>query len=286
MDRILARLCPDYQKRLPGCQVYWVASQTEWATDICFASTSSLRAIYRPLVRGAMTALGCDDILRFMNKRRSFQGEVDSNFRKNPEGVRVKHYLGGNTVKAYDKAGSVLRIETTINQPKQFRVFRSKQGDPEGPKSWRPMRKSVADLRRRAEVSQQVNQRYAEALGSLDTSTPLYDLVSPVCRPIRRRGTRYRAMRPWSAEDRKLFQAVSRGEYVSEGFVNAQIAAALYPRRNAGAQERSRIASRVSYRLRLLRSHGLIRTPKGSKTISAVLVSQTATLQQLSALAA
>lgn len=296
LDRILARLSPGYQKRLPGCEVYWTAFQTEWATDICFGSTRDLRSIYRPLVRGAMTALGCDDILRFMNKRRSFQGEVDSNFRKNPEGVRVKHHLGGNTVKAYDKAGSVLRIETTINQPKHFRVLRAKQGDPQGPKAWRPLRKSVADLRRRAEVSQQVNQRYAEALGSLDSTTPLYDLVAPVCRPICRRGTRYRALRPWSEDDRRLFEAVSRGEHVSQGFVNAQIAACLYPRRNPDHQERSRIASRVSYRLRLLRQHGLIRkvknqrryhvTPKGRQIINAILAAQHATLQQLNALAA
>ncbi|MHC4401935.1 MAG: hypothetical protein ACYTG0_19870 [Planctomycetota bacterium] len=94
-----------------------ILAQTEWATDVCFDSTDSLRAIYRPLIRGAMTTLGCDDVLRFMNKRRSFQGDPDSNFRNYPEGVRVKHHLGGNTVKAYDKAGSVLRIETTISQP-------------------------------------------------------------------------------------------------------------------------------------------------------------------------
>ena len=66
------------------------------------------------------------------------------------EGVRIKHHLGGNTVKAYDKAGSVLRIETTISQPKQFRVFRTTRGDPHGKKAWRPLRKSVADLHRRA----------------------------------------------------------------------------------------------------------------------------------------
>ena len=103
-------------------------------------------------------------------------------------------------------------------------------------------------------------------------------------------------MRPWSEDDRKLLEAVSRGEYVSEGFVNSQIAACLYPRRNADKQERSRIASRVTNRLRLLRNHGLIRkiknqrryhvTPKGRKIISAILVTQAATLQQLNALAA
>ena len=54
-------------------------------------------------------------------------------------------------------------------------------------------------------------------------------------------------------------------------------------------------ASRVSYRLRILRSHGLIRvknqrryhlTPQGRTIISAVVAAQTATLKQLNALAA
>ena len=76
LEKTLERLCPGYRKRLDDTEVYWTAFQTEWATDICFKSTDNLQAIYRPLVRGAMTAPGCDDILRFMNKRRSFQGEV------------------------------------------------------------------------------------------------------------------------------------------------------------------------------------------------------------------
>jgi len=296
LDRVLARLSPGYGKRLPDCHVYWTAFQTEWATDISFDSTETLRAIYRPLIRGAMTAIGCDDILRFMNKRRSFQGEVNSSFRKYPEGVRVKHYLGGNTVKAYDKAGSVLRIETTINQPKQFRVFRAKQGDPDGPKASRPLRKSVADLKRRAEVSGQINDRYADSLASLDTTSQLGELVTPICRPVRRDKIRYRALRPWSEEDHILFEVVSRGEYIPTGFANADIAAHLYPRCKPSKKERSRIASRVTYRLRLLRVHGLIRkvknqrryyvTPKGRNIISAILTAQSATLQQLNALAA
>jgi len=295
LDRILARLCPGYRRRLNGPEVYWTAFQTEWATDVCFDSPASLQAIYRPLIRGAMTALSCDDILRFMNKRRSFQGEVDANLRRH-EGVRIKHHLGGNTVKAYDKAGSVLRIETTISQPKQFRVFRTTQGDPHGKKAWRPLRKSVADLHRQAEISEQVNRRYAEALAALDTTTSLGELVAPICRPMRRNGIRCRALRPWSDEDRTLLEAVARGEYVTDGFTNCDIAARLYPGPRADRRERARITSRVSYRLRLLRTHGLIRkvkgqrryhvTPKGRKIASALLVAQTATLQQLNALAA
>jgi hypothetical protein len=287
-DRIILRGCCPLFAFVDG-MLKWLLHMGIWLTD-------SLRSLYRPLIRGAMTALSCDDILRFMNKRRSFQGEVNSNFRKTPEGVRVRHYLGGNSVKAYDKAGSVLRIETTINQPRQFRVFRAKQGDPQGKKAWRPLRKSVADLKRRAEVSGQVNHRYAEALGSLDTTTQLGELVAPICRRVRRNGTRYRALRPWSEEDRSLLESVARGEYVTDGFTNRHIAGRLYPNHNADKAERARVASRISYRLRLLRTHGLIRklknqrryhvTLKGRRIISAVLAAQAATLQQLNALAA
>lgn len=296
LDRIVRRLCPGYRQRLHGPELYWTAFQTEWATDVCFDSPADLQAIYRPLVRGAMTALSCDDVLRFMNKRRSFQGDVDANVCRRREGVGVKHHLGGNTVKACDKAGTVLRIETTISQPEQFRVFRTAQGDPQGAKARRPLRKSVADLHRRAEVSEQVNRRYAEALGALDTSTPLGELVAPLCRPVRRNGVRCRGLRPWSDEDRLLLEAVTRGEYVVEGFTNRDIAARLYPGSHTEQRERSCIASRVSYRLRPLRAHGLIRkvkgqrryhvAPKGRKTAGALLVAQTATLQQLNALAA
>jgi hypothetical protein len=296
LDRILRRLCPAYVNRLDRQECYWTAFQTEWATDICFDGPETLRRLYPPLVRGAMTTLGCDDVLRFLKKRADFGGEVDSNFRRREEGIRVKHYAGGNSVKAYDKAESVLRIESTISQPGQFRVYRSKQGEEAGPKAWRPLRKSVVDLHRRAEVSQQINDRYGEALGALDTTQELIDLVAPLCRPVRHQGVRYRALRPWSPEDRSLLEAVSRAEYVSTGFTNGDIASHLYPTRSADKQQRSRFASRVCYRLRLLRTHGLIRkvknqrryyvTTQGRQMLAAILTAQHATVQQLNAIAA
>ena len=160
----------------------------------------------------------------------------------------------------------------------------------------RPLRKSVADLHRRAEVLGASQSPLCRALAALDTTTSLGELVAPICRPVRRNGTRCRALRPWSEEDRTLLEAVTRGEYVADGFTNRDVAARLYPGPHADQGERSRTASRVSYRLGLLRAHGLIRkikgqrryhvTPKGRKIASALLVAQTVTLQQLNALAA
>ncbi len=47
-----------------------------------------------------------------------------TDYQQRPEGIRVKHQLKQNSVKIYDKQGSVLRVETTIDDPADFRVFR------------------------------------------------------------------------------------------------------------------------------------------------------------------
>ena len=99
-------------------------------------------------------------------------GELTTSFKDRPEGVRVKHWAHGNSVKMYDKAGSILRVETTIARTNDFKVLRLPHDNPEGVLAWRPMRKGVADLHRRAEVSQRSNERYLESSLPWMTSPP------------------------------------------------------------------------------------------------------------------
>src|SRR5580658_1132006 len=47
-----------------------------------------------------------------------------------PEGVRIKHRLKQNSIKMYDKQGSILRIETTINDPADFKQYRTPESLP------------------------------------------------------------------------------------------------------------------------------------------------------------
>jgi len=281
-----------------GFHYYWSAYQTEWATDTVFDSDRALAAIYPQLVRGAIATFDSRDVMRFLGHRlcQNHQGQIVSDYLHRPEGIRVKHRARGNSIKAYDKGGSILRIETTINNPKAYRSYRSSEAEPEGEKSWRVMRRGVADMYRRAEVSQAANDRYAEALASLDTTTPIGRLAADVCRPVRKDGKRYRPLRPFAEEDRTLLEAISDGRYATGGFCNRDLASRLYPIKSADSIERSRRASKVSYRLRILRAHGLIRkspgrrryhmTTKGRQIVTALLQSQHATLQQLNALAA
>ena len=51
---------------------------------------------------------------------------------------------GRNSIKMYDKQGSVLRVKTTVNDPRDMKVFRAKEIDPDGPMSWLSLRKGVA----------------------------------------------------------------------------------------------------------------------------------------------
>jgi hypothetical protein len=158
------------------------------------------------------------------------------------------------------------------------------------------MRKGVADMHRRAEISQQSNDRYGEALASLDTTTPIGTLAAGVCRRVTKEGKRYRALRPWSEEDQKLLECLSDARFTVSGFRNRDLASQLYRPAGKDPAERARIASKVSYRLRILRAHGLIRkcpnqrryhvTSQGREILTALCRSQHITLQQLNATAA
>ena len=147
--------------------------------------------------------------MRFLGKRirTDFSGEVVSRFRDRPEGLRIKHALDLNSVKLYDKQGSVLRVETTIQRAEGMRCYRPKEGDPNGPLEWRPLRRGIADLHRRAQLSQDSNERYLDALAACDTSTPLGRLLARVSQKTQWNGSTLRALRPWDARLIRILRA-------------------------------------------------------------------------------
>lgn len=272
---------------------YWSVYQSEWATDVMFTDAASLAEIYPALVLHGIISFGSDDVMRFLGRRVrwDFSGEVTSDFKDREEGVRIKHHLEDNSLKLYDKEGSVLRPEVTLQDASGFKVFRPKEGDPAGPRAWRKLRRGIADLHRRAQISQAINQRYLDALACVDTSTPLGRLADQICRPVIWKGQRRRPLRPFSAADSALLKAVSRGEFSLHGLRNRDLQLLLYPDPPLSVQPRRRTSSRVSRQLRLLRAHGLLRklphthryllTPKGRQISSALLLAERLTSEQL-----
>jgi hypothetical protein len=236
--------------------------------------------------------------MRFLGKKLhwNFKGEVISDYKKRPEGIRVKHRLGANSVKMYDKYGRVLRIETTINNPSCFKVYRPLNGDPEGKCDWRVMRRGIADLHRRAEVSHASNKRYLDALSVIKTNEPIEKIITPVCKPVIWEGKRIRALRPWHREDLQLIKSINRGEFSINGFRNRDLRKLLFPNIKSQPEYKKRIMSMVTRKLRLLRAHGIIRkvnkthryvlTKKGCIISNSIIQSQNVTLEQLNKLPA
>jgi hypothetical protein len=275
LNRVLKTIHPGHQqlfKSLVG-HYYWSADETEWATDIMFKERRVLAELYPHLLRHGMSTLGSWEVMRFLGKavgeqgrvHGRFSGEVVSDLRKRTEGIRIKHRVNGNWIKMYDKQGSVLRVETVINQTREFKVYRAPENRPRARPSWQKMRKGVADLARRAKISQGANERYLDAMAAVEHSEQLENWLQPLCQSVSYGGRRVRALNPWSPTDAMLLEVIGRGEFLLNGFRNRDIRLALYPN-TAGADPlyTKRMAARITRMIRLLRAHRLVNKVAGT----------------------
>jgi hypothetical protein len=309
LDPIARQLNPVHGEIFANYPVsyYWTTYQSEWAIDVVFRKAAELRRLYPRLVHHGMTTFASADVMRYLGKRtrlngevpNNFSGEVMSNLKEREEGIRIKHSVNGNSVKLYDKAfttaGSVLRAETTIQNGSDFRVYRPKEGDPDGPKDWRPMRRGIADIHRLADLSEKATERYLDAFAAVDDDTTLEELIARLQKHTIWRGHRVRGLRPF-ADDSSLLAAVTRSEFAISGFRNRDLQPFFFPSPPKTLREARRRSAWITRKLRLLRAHGLITkiagthryqlTPSARKVNVAVLTALRCTVRQLTPLAA
>lgn len=306
LEALLREACPAVcELSMQGSPLrhYWSADETEWATDVMFRSPAALGALYPSLIRHAMTTFGSRDVMRFLGRTAfprqgvpsRFQGEVVSDLRERPEGVRIKHRLNANSIKMYDKQGSVLRVETTINDARDLRVHRASETDPSGPKTLRRLRKGVVDLPRRAAISQSANQRYLQSLAAVEQPMPLSTALDEVSQPVITRGHRSRGLHPLVGEDARVAEQLLRGEFAINGFRNRDIRVLLFGR-TTDAQKVRQQSGKVGRLLRLFRDHRLINKVKGThryqlsilgrRTLPAYLAARNASTTKLQEIAA
>lgn len=291
---------------------YWTVLQSEHATDLLCKDAATLAQVYPAWVRHGLNTFGCVDVMRFLGHRvpattgrvnGRFQAEAITSYQHRPEGVRLKHWVGQNSIKVYDKAGQVLRVETTLNAPEVFKLWlgplRTKGKRPHGKRpqeAWRRLRRSVTDLPARAALSQAANARYLQALAATRAGRPLGETVAEVCRPVAWQGKRYRALRLFAAAESAVLAMINRGAFTVEGFRNADVQAALSAGPARTTSEKRRRSAAAGRWLRLLRAHGLIRkvpgrhrylvSEKGRELITLVITAQHADVEKLSAIAA
>jgi len=274
---------------------YWSADESEWASDVMFKEAATLEQLYPALLRHGVESFAGRDVMRFLGRsvpgkiQPQFNGQIVSDLRGNAqfyEGLRLKHRLNRNSIKMYNKAASVLRVETTLNDVRDMKSPRVK----EGRKVWRSMRKGVADLPRRAQVSHAANGRYLQALAMVNTPQPLKNLTDKLSSRVMDKGKPVRGLN-LLGQDAVLLQAISGGELMINGFRNRDLAARLFTAPSMDEKDKRRRGGQITRKLRMLRAHGLIRkvphthryqvTDKGRHVIAALQAAREANIEKL-----
>lgn len=257
----LLKLCTPFEPRY-----YWSADETEFATDVMFRSKAELDALFPRLVSHGMRASDCHAVLRYFGRRSesSCRGQVpaqvQSDCRRRHEGLRIKHWVNGDSVKMYNKEGCLLRVETTINNARNFKAFRAANDDETKPCTWQKMRKGVNDLHRRCAVSRKSNERYLDAISAVQVNDTLHTVARDACNRTSRNGRPVRGLNPWNEQDFKLLMFLAKGEWAANGFRNKSLCTGLEPNvNNVSPDERKKLSAKATRLIGMLRAHGLVR---------------------------
>lgn len=223
---------PLLHKELKGLTHYWVADQAEFATDILFNSKHALAGLFARLLSFALLTFSPKKIYQYLGRKwhERFDGELATSYKTEREpGSCIKHFMKKNWLKMYDKLGLLLRVETVINQPGEFKIYRECQHR-DGTKSmgWFPMCKGVGNLHHYQRHALACNQRYLDALTAVDDPTPGYDDLQKLTEPQRVQGRSYAGFNPARQEEVRLFTAVLAGDHIAKGMRNKDIRLELY----------------------------------------------------------
>jgi hypothetical protein len=241
---------------------WWVIDQCEYASDVLFTDRAALETIRGDLVTAAITALGATEVMHFLGRKPhpAFAGEVTIDSRRRPEGCRVRFRLKANSIKFYDHA-TVFRVETTINNPREFKVLRSATDDQEP--RWCPMTKGVANFWRYAEVA--ANGRLLTALARVPLTGEATVELDALCQPVMATDRHVAAFNPIHPDTAALFAAVLSGDFTVNGFRNRDLQGKLYPAAATDVADAKRRTHRTSRLIAKLRGHGLITRVKNTR---------------------
>ena len=251
----------------PHLSYYWTMWQSEWATDLIFTSPKDLNSISDSLLRHAHMTGTSARVLRYLDRPLTTTGrpdarckdQVQTRFTDFNDGVRIRHWVDRNSVKIYNEQ-NIIRVETTINDPRKFKAHRHKQGQMHGdePKKLLPLRKGVMDIVLRAKVSQEVNNRFMDDLSTLQDDKPAKDLIHETTGHLMKNGRRYRGL-DLTGKDIDLLKLLSNPELRISGLTNQMLRPCLAETDFGAKKSERQLSAKISRNLKLLRIHGIIK---------------------------
>lgn len=250
LDAAARRYCPPI-RRVPDTY-HWSLLQVEYATDLIFRRREDLRHLYDTLIRMAVQAVKVDHIAMFLGKKLDGRTAADlgTDFATRSYGTRLKHYLGWIALKLYDKFGIVLRIETTVNDVRQLKHYRTvEHRDGTSETKYAAMQKTIYSLGALRELLLAANQRYLAFLSDLDDPSDGQRHLTQLGPSRTRDGRAYRGFNLFQERDLQAVLALLDGAGCLSGLTNAMLRRALPDRTSA----------QISYLLKRCRVFGLLK---------------------------
>ena len=245
---------------------YWCIDACEVSTDLMWRDRPRLLELLDDLFDYALRAFSADDVVRFLGfKHRPKTAELETRHARRPEGRRIKHRIRQNWLKLYDK-WSVLRVETVINNPADFRVLcfePDRRGRRRG--NWKPMRKGIHNLWRYVQIGEATNRRYLDALAEVKPTAEAVAQLDSLCHPRLLNGRQFSRFNPVARADTDSFQAVLSGAHLINGLSNHDLQALLWNSQAADRKEARRRSQRVCRLIRKLRGHTLLAKIQGRR---------------------
>jgi len=280
----------------------WTLWQSEWAKDYIFHDPKVLSEEMAPMLRHAFISGTSDRVLRYMGHPVRENGqphwaadpELMSRVSLWHDGARIRHWLNKNSLKMYNEQ-NVLRFEFTMNNPGRFRIYRTVEGSGSSIKKLLPMRRGIADINVRTQISSARIKNFTEQMATLGEDTTVEQIISKVTKAVRSDGKRFRGL-DVTGKDLALLRAISDPKYNADAITNKHLQCALGDTPWANGLVGRSLSARVGRHLRLLREHGLIKklpnqhrymlTAKGRLLTTALNQMLNANLNDLSKLAA
>jgi hypothetical protein len=223
---------------------YWYLQTVEVSRNFVFRSADACRPLFENLLRHNQL-LGSPDSIRYLfgltrGPRRPTSSQVTV---ATPMGC-FKAFYGSNWVKCYDKQGFILRFELVVNGATDFVA-----------------NKSLSNLQYLTRLGQTVCRRLERtcltAVSSPIRARAYQALVEPGMDAV---GRRYPAIRPERPAQQALLATLFSLEHCAAGFSNREFRSTHQKQHGVPLK-----SSQASYRMRVLRSHGLIEPVDGCR---------------------
>ena len=250
LNRWANQFCPVAQRF--RCGYHWSFMQVEFATDVVFHQQGEFQPLYESIIRTAVQAIKADHVATFLGRKltTTYQGEVGNDFSTRIQGTRIRHQMGPASIKLYDKAGIMARVECTTNDASFFKIHRwVEQRD--GWSQWKlaPLRKNIYSLRDLRKLMNAANERYLAYMAAIDNPDAGLKDIDKMSSPATDQGRSFRGFNLFQKKDYRLFLTIGRGEWSISGFRAADLRASMP----------DLSPSQSSYLLKRLRTHGLIK---------------------------